>query len=247
MTGASRGIGASVASILATEGHCVVASARSETGLVRVCDEIARTGGDAVHRVADVTDVDGFEEVVQEVTQTIGPIEIFVSAAGVNPIFKAAVDISPNEFDTIFAVNVRAAFFGATAILRSMITHGRGGSIVMIASVGAVVPVPMNAPYCMSKASLSHFARVLALEAAKHEVRVNVVSPGFVTTELTQRLVADPRRRAELEAAIPAGRLGGRDDVAHAVAYLVSAASGYVTGTELIVDGGYGLRRAWPH
>jgi NAD(P)-dependent dehydrogenase (short-subunit alcohol dehydrogenase family) len=246
VTGASRGLGRAISLALATAGWTVIAVARSSEQLTELCDDITARGFSAVPRVGDVSDPEALRTLVQDVDTEFGPITGFVGNAGVNPIFKDAVDVTPDEFDQIFNVNARGSFFAATAVLRTMIARGSPGSIVLVGSVGADVPIEKNAVYCMSKSALVHLTRVLSLEAAPYGVRVNAVNPGFLATDLTAGVLRHPKHRGQLERAIPLGRIGQTDDVARSVRHLLSDDAAYVTGTTVTIDGGYSLRRGWP-
>jgi NAD(P)-dependent dehydrogenase (short-subunit alcohol dehydrogenase family) len=246
VTGASRGLGRSIAHRLARDGHAVGLVARSQADLRQVCAELETAGARAVAASADLTDPASFDIAVDHITQRLGDVQIFVANAGVSPVFKPAVDVTDAEFDAIFDVNVRGTFLSVTSIARRMIARDSGGKIVIVGSTGADVPVPGVSAYCASKAAVAQFAKVLALELAQHDITVNCVNPGYVATDLTAGLRQRPERRHALESAIPLGRVAEPDEIADVVTFLASSQSSYVTGAAITVDGGVSLPRAWP-
>lgn len=228
VTGASRGLGASITLTLAEAGARVLAVARSRVEL----DEQSSRHHNVIPLVGDVTDAD----FVQGLAQI--EIDILVNNAGMNrPLLIEEVDIG--TLDSMLALNVRAAFLVAQAAVKSMLVHGRGGSIVNITSQMGHVGSPKRTVYCMTKHALEGLTKAMAVEQAHRGIRVNSVAPTFIETAMTKPMLDDPAFLGFVKNMIPMGKIGQPEDVAAAVLYLASPASRMVTGTSLLVDGGW--------
>lgn len=168
-------------------------------------------------------------------------VELLVNNAGVN-IPRPAVEVTDDEWDTVFATSLKGTFFLQTAFARCWLKSGTAGSIVNIDSQAGIVAIEERAAYGASKAGLIRPTIILALEWAGHGIRVTAVAPTFVRTELTEATLSRPEWAAELLGRIPLGRFGEPDDVVGAVAYLLGETSGLVTGHTIAIDGGYTIR-----
>jgi len=246
VTGASRGLGSAAARRLALDGFSLGLLARTESSLREVAAQIDDAGGRSCVVPVDLADVNAFNSALDRVADELGGIDVFVANAGVSPIFKPAVDVTPSEYDEIFQTNVRGTFFAVTSVARRMIARAAGGTIIIVASNGADVPVPGASAYCASKAAVAHLARVLALELAHQDITVNCVNPGYAATDLTLGLRQRPERLTALESAIPLGRVAAPEEIADVVSFLASPRARYITGAAITVDGGVSLPRAWP-
>jgi len=228
VTGASRGLGATIALALAEAGARVQAVARSGAEL----DQLAGLHSNITPLVGDVTQAN----FVQGLAQI--EIDILVNNAGMNrPLLIEDVDIE--TLDQMLGLNVRAAFLVAQAAARSMLAHGRGGSIINITSQMGHVGSPKRTVYCMTKHALEGLTKAMAVELAPRGIRVNSVAPTFIETPMTKPMLDNPDFLGFVKSMIPLGRIGQPQDVAAAVLYLASPASRMVTGTSLLVDGGW--------
>jgi NAD(P)-dependent dehydrogenase (short-subunit alcohol dehydrogenase family) len=238
VTGAGRGLGRGCALELATAGAHVVLVSRTEQEVQAVADEVVAAGGYATALVADVTDRVALQEVVTAAGDT-GDLRVLLACAGTNRI-GSAEDYAVEDWDALFNVNVRAAFLACQAFGRHLLARRASGRIVLMSSQMGVVGYPGRVAYCASKHAVNGMTKALAVEWARQRIRVNAVAPTFVDTPLTHPMLEDAAFRAEvLERRLPTGELATINDVAHAVRYLASPASGSVTGHILHVDGGW--------
>jgi 3-oxoacyl-[acyl-carrier protein] reductase len=241
VTGAGSGFGEATAKRFAEEGGRVVVSDMNEVGMERVVSEIRSAGGDAVPIACNVAEEDQVAALVDGAMAAFGGIDVLVNNAGYSHHQRLMWKISVAEFDAVFAVNVRGVFLGCKYVIPHMI-EGGGGVIVNIASVGAIAPRPGVTPYNATKGAVLTLSKGLALEVARHNIRVNAVNPvaadtGFMKGAMgVDSLDADATER--LVATIPRGRLARPSDVAAAVTYLASDDGDFLTGTAINVDGG---------
>jgi NAD(P)-dependent dehydrogenase (short-subunit alcohol dehydrogenase family) len=237
VTGASMGIGYGLAKALANAGATVVATARHMKELQSLVDEITREGGEALAISLDVTDVKDIEEVMKEVQHKFGSIDILVNNAGLGAN-QPAVQITEEDWDLMMDVNLKGLFFCCQAAGKIMLQQGCG-KIVNISSQASVVGIKEHAVYCASKGGVNQLTRVLALEWSSRGVNVNAVAPTFTYTPGTAERLDDPSYLKGVVDRIPIGRVAEIKDVAGAVIYLASPAGDMVTGTVLLIDGGW--------
>jgi len=232
VTGASYGIGEGLSRALSAAGAEVAVGARSREPL----EELARSiGGLAVP--LDVSDVGSIRAGVDRVVEKFGRIDVLVNNAGLGDN-QLALDVTEGDWDRMMAVNARGLFFACQAAARHMLPR-RSGRIVNMSSQAGLVGIRGHAVYSASKGAVNQLTKVLALEWSPEGVTVNAIAPTFIVTPGTQERLSDPAFRASVLARIPAGRVGTIDDVAAAVIYLSSPAGALVTGTVLVVDGGW--------
>jgi NAD(P)-dependent dehydrogenase (short-subunit alcohol dehydrogenase family) len=233
VTGAGRGIGRGCARALAEAGADIVAVSRSPGELDRLADEVRSLGRSARPVALDVTHASGLRHLIDE----LPALDVLVVSAGTN-VPEPLLDVSDEHLDRLLALNVRATFVTLQAAARGMVAAGRG-SIVLISSQMGHVGAAGRSVYCATKHAVEGLTKAAALELAPHGVRVNSVAPTFVETPMTEPFLADEGFRASVEGRIPLGRIGRVEDVTGAVVYLASDASAMVTGTSLLVDGGW--------
>jgi sorbose reductase len=238
VTGASSGIGKRVALAYAQAGARVAIAARHIDALDEVAREIGSSGAGAVLPVrCDVTQPVEAAQLVQRVTGEFGGIDIAVCNAGIVSL-NALLDMPLAEFQDIQNTNVTGVFLTAQAAARAMVGQGRGGVIINTASMsGHVVNIPQQeGHYCASKAAVIQLTKAMAVEFAPHRIRVNSVSPGYIRTELVEPYT---EYHALWEPRIPLGRLGRPEELMGLYLYLASDASSYMTGSDIVIDGGY--------
>ena len=234
VTGASSGIGLGCAVALAEAGAEVTLTARGADRLEAVVAQMTDAGLTARALPLDAADVEATAAAIAE----HGPFDILVASAGTTRL-TPAIDATPQDFDTVIGVNLRAAFFAATAVARGLIAARRPGSIITISSQMGHVGGIDRSLYCASKFGVEGMTRAMAIEWGPHRIRVNTICPTFIRTPLTEPTFANPDRRAWIERKIALGRVGEVTDIMGAVTYLASDASALVTGTALLVDGGW--------
>ena len=233
VTGASRGIGASIALELARRGLKVIGTATSEAGASTISQALSAFPGCA-GQVLDVNDAASAEATVDAVVKTYGGLQVLVNNAGITRD-NLAMRMKDAEWDAVLDTNLKAVFRMSRAVMRSMMKQ-RYGRIINITSVVGASGNPGQVNYAAAKAGVAGMTRALARELGSRNITVNCIAPGFIETDMTAALSAVQQQA--LLAQIPLGHLGKPADVAHAVAFLASPQAGYVTGQELHVNGG---------
>ncbi len=234
MTGASRGIGRSIALKLAHDGAHVVLVARSQAGLASVAAEITTDGGSAECIACDLADGTAFGALVESVAEKCGRLDILVNNAGITKD-GLAMRMSDEDFDAVINVNLKSVFVGCRAALRPMM-RARFGRIINIGSISGITGNAGQANYSAAKAALIGLSKTLAKEMGAKSITCNVVAPGFIETDMTEAL--GERIKEQIIPSIPLRRLGKPEDIAAAVAFLASEDAGYLTGQVIVVDGG---------
>jgi NAD(P)-dependent dehydrogenase (short-subunit alcohol dehydrogenase family) len=240
VTGASRGIGRDLVLAMAGAGATVVAAARSSDDVGDLVAEVRADGGLAEAVRIDLGDRASIDRAIDEAVDRCGRLDVLVNNAGLGTNHDA-LDATEEEWDELFAVNVRGLFFACQSAGRRMVEQGFG-RIVNMASQAGLVGIPRHAAYSASKGAVIALTRVLALEWGPSGVTVNCVAPTFVRTPGTAERLDRPEFLADVLDRIPVGRVGTTTDVAGAVIYLASDAASLVTGTVLVVDGGWTAR-----
>jgi len=234
VTGASRGLGRACAAALAEAGARVVLAARGRDELERVAAEIAAAGGTAETLALDIADVERSAEALA----ALGPVDILVNNAGGNrpaPLLEVTVE----DFDAVMGINVRGAYFCAQAVARQMVAAGQGGVIINMSSQMGHVGGPRRTVYCATKHAIEGMTKAMAMDLAPHGIRVNALAPTFISTPMTRPFLDDPVFREDTMSRIALGRLGELPDVMGAVVFLASDAASLITGTSLLIDGGW--------
>jgi NAD(P)-dependent dehydrogenase (short-subunit alcohol dehydrogenase family) len=240
VTGGSRGVGRAIAQRLAADGAAVAVNYRRDDAAARdTVAAIEADGGRAVAFQAAIGDDQAVAAMTEAVRSDLGDVDILVSNAGTASRGRSVADTEPGEYLRLMTVHALGPLALIRSLLPAMRTRPRADIIVVSSAITGHTP-PFSAPYTMAKAALEAAARTLAREERSHGIRVNVVAPGLVATDMGERLVraVDGRALHDLDAHSPFGRVCLPEDVAGVVAFLVSADSGYVTGQRLVVDGG---------
>jgi NAD(P)-dependent dehydrogenase (short-subunit alcohol dehydrogenase family) len=240
VTGGSRGIGRAILELFLEQGASVAFCGRDDE-VGRSVEQELEAPDRAVFVAADVAVEAHVARLVETCTERFGPPSILVNNAGVNAAYDA-VEMSEEEWDRFFAIDLKAAWLAAKHVLPHMKRAGRG-SIVNVSSLHGFVTLEGFFPYAAAKSGLLGLTRSLALDYGPHGIRVNAVAPGFIRTRLVQESIdrnADPgAAERQMVAGVALGRIGGPDEVARAVRFLASDEASYVTGAELVIDGGY--------
>lgn len=234
VTGASSGIGLACAAALAGAGAEVALVARREAELLAAAEAIRARGGAASAHPLDITDLAATAEFVAGA----GPFDVLVNAAGLAR-HSPALDTRPEDYDAAMNLNLRAAYFLTREVARGLIAAGRGGSLVNVSSQMGHVGGPDRAVYCANKHALEGMTKAMAIEWGPRGIRVNTLCPTFIRTPLAAQTLENPERRAWVLSKIKLGRVGELEDVMGPVVFLASDASALVTGTALLVDGGW--------
>ena len=245
VTGASSGLGAQFARVLAQAGAAVVLAGRRVERLKGLRAHIVADGGDAHAVQLDVTDVDSIRAAVARAETEAGGIDILVNNSGVGHT-AALVDTQPEDFDMVFGTNARGAFFMAQEVAKRMIARAKGaapgtytgGRIINIASAGGLRPLPQIGVYCMSKAAVVHMTRVMALEWGRYGINVNALCPGYIDTEINHHLW-ETERGQKLINMLPRRRVGQPRDLDALIVMLASAQSDFVNGAVITADDGH--------
>lgn len=245
VTGAASGIGQELVLAMSEAGANILAVDRDRPKLDETCSLVGSPS--LAPLVLDLLEEGTEKRVVEVAVDVFGGIDVLVNCAGVFPS-SPALELSSREWDLVLDLNLRVPFLLSQAIARSMVGAGRAGNIVNMASAAGAIARPGVAHYCASKAALIMLTKVLAIEWAEHDIRVNAVAPGLVETPGVEDLLAteDGRREHEQKLAkIPLARTGRPREVAETVIFLASDAASFVTGHTLFVDGGYSAGRTF--
>jgi len=234
VTGAGRGIGLAAASALADAGAEVTLAARTVKEIEEAAEAIRARGQKAAPLALDVRDV----EATKKTIAAQAPFDILINNAGTNRP-APFVDVKVEDFDFVFSLNVRAAYFVAQAVARRLVEAKRPGSIIHVSSQMGHVGGARRSVYCASKHAIEGLTKAMAIELAPHGVRVNSLAPTFIETPMTKPFFENEAFRKDTLSRIKLGRLGQVEDLTGAVVFLASDASALMTGTSLIVDGGW--------
>lgn len=239
VTGGATGIGSGISQALAAAGANIVICGRRLERCENVCAKISELGVDAIPYRCDVSIQEDVERVMEEVIKRYDRIDILVNNAGIPGSAKPVLEIDLQEWRETLSINLTGAFLCSQAAARHMKKQGKG-KIINIASVGSFKPLPCSADYSASKGGMLMLTRVTALELIRHGINVNAICPGYIDTEFEADAINNVSGKFETK--IPAGRLGGTDDIGGAAVFLASSASDYMVGASVVVDGGVMLK-----
>lgn len=247
VTGASRGIGAAIARALADAGAAVVINYHTpeepefghdnRADAEALVDDIARAGGRAVTHQAEVSAADQVERLVQRPVDEFGSLDILVCSAGICP-FSDFLELTEEIWDRVHQINLKGAFLCSQAAAKIMIEQGRGGRIIGMSSISALVGGGRQVHYTPTKAGMHSLMQSMAISLGPHGITCNSIMPGAIATDINADDWQNPHTRARLGGRIPLGRMGEPADVAAPVVFLASDAARYVTGAGLLIDGG---------
>ena len=239
VTGASYGIGAATALALARDGFDVAVSATRVENLSNVVTKLEAMGTRVVPVALDLRAQSSIELATAQVIKAVGRVDVLVNNAGVT-LRKAALDVTPEEWDAVIRTNLTGTFFMTQQVARHLVGSGRPGCIISIASTHGLVGLATRSAYGISKAAIIHMTRMLAIEWADHGIRVNAIAPGRVETGSPARAasLADPKYREAMLNRVPLHCFCTSEEVAGAASYLASPQAAYITGQTLILDGG---------
>lgn len=236
VTGSSRGIGRAVAAALAEAGARVGLNGRDRVALERTAGELAAEGADVQAFPFDVRDEGEVRAAIDAVESTLGPVAVLVNCAGIQHR-TPLLDLSVEDWQRVIDINLTGTFLVARAVARGMVARGEG-KIINIASVQADLARPGIAPYTAAKGGVRNLTRAMAAEWSPQNVQVNAIAPGYLATEMTEALRADPEFDAWVVQRTPARRWGTAEDVVGAALWLAGPGSSFVTGQTIFVDGG---------
>jgi NAD(P)-dependent dehydrogenase (short-subunit alcohol dehydrogenase family) len=237
VTGASRGIGRAIACGLAEQGADIIAVGRSASGLADIATQIGKLTS-VLQFAADIGKLSDIDALTRAALDRFGKIDVLVNNAALGGPLRATEAVTPEEFDELMDVNLRGTFFLTNAVARSMMKSG-GGSIINISSIAAETAAPRAAVYSAAKGALNALTLTLAVEWARHGIRVNGIAPGYIKTDLTEAMEKDDKVRQYVTSRTPLGRMADPSELVGLAVYLASNEASFQTGTTIRVDGGW--------
>jgi glucose 1-dehydrogenase len=244
VTGGAKGIGKAIAIRFAQEGADVVITDRDAEASLETTNELRALGCKALSAPADVSDRSAIEDMVQRVLRDFGPIDILVNNAGII-VFGSLMQCRPEDWDRMLAVDLTGSFHCTQLVGQHMAKRGGGGRLIHIGSTASLLPTAEQGAYCVAKAGLRMMSMMAAMELAPHGITSNLLCPQGAVTDINRELLSDSAVMAKLEANIPAGRMAKTEEIAAAAAFLASDEAAYITGTELVHDGGATIGSLW--
>lgn len=244
VTGGAKGIGKAIAIRFAQEGADVVITDRDAEASLETTNELRALGCKALSAPADVSDRSAIEDMVQRVLRDFGPIDILVNNAGII-VFGSLMQCRSEDWDRMLAVDLTGSFYCTQLVGQHMAKRGEGGRLIHIGSTASLLPTAEQGAYCVAKAGLRMMSMMAAMELAPHGITSNLLCPQGAVTDINRELLSDSAVMAKLEANIPAGRMAKTEEIAAAAAFLASDEAAYITGTELVHDGGATIGSLW--
>lgn len=234
VTGASSGLGLACAAALADAGAHVILAARGRDKLEAAAAAISEAGGSTETLVMDVADIAGMRDRLKP----LGGLDVLINSAGIAR-HTSALETTPEDYDAVTDINVKGAYFLSVGVAHGMISAGIKGSIINVSSQMGHIGGIERGVYCATKHAVEGFTKALAIEFGPKGIRVNTLAPTFIRTPLAEQTLANPERKAWVESKIKLGRIGELSDIMGPAVFLASDASALITGTSLLVDGGW--------
>jgi glucose 1-dehydrogenase len=238
VTGGNSGIGEAIVLDLARRGFSIVIDYVADPdATARLEQEIAKLGGQSIGVEADVSKLADLQKLVDTAASHFGRLDVMVNNAGIETR-TSVLDTAEAQYDKVMNVNLKSAFFGTQIAARQMIKQGAGGRIINITSVHEDWPMPGNTAYCLAKGGMRMLTRTAGVELARHNILVVGIGPGAVATPINLSTMNDPAKLAQLDAAIPLGRMARPDEIASVVGFVAGDGASYLTATTIFADGG---------
>ena len=239
VTGSDRGIGKGIAIAFAKEGCKVVVNSHKDTDEgYKVVEDAKKLGSDAIFVVADVSREKDVKNLVGKAVNKFGKLDILVNNAGIL-VFGTLSTLTEKDWDRQMDVNLKGVFLCSKYAVQQMISQGKGGRIINISSIAGLVGFPGISAYCASKGGVTELTREAALDLAQYGITVNAINPGVIVTDMTKGMLEDPATNKTLLASTPIGRFGQPEDIGNAAVFLALDESSFITGHNLVVDGGW--------
>jgi glucose 1-dehydrogenase len=238
VTGGNSGIGQAIVLELARQHANVVIDYVSHPEATEALEQqVSKLGSQSIGIKADVSKLADLQMLVDKAVSTFGRVDIMVNNAGIETR-SSILDTTEDQYDRVMAINLKSAFFGTQIVAQQMIKQGGGGCIINITSVHEDWPMPGNTPYCLSKGGMRLLTRTAGIELARHNIRVVGVGPGAVATPINRSTMDDPAKLAQLDAAVPLGRMARPEEIAKVVGFVAGDGASYLTATTVFADGG---------
>lgn len=242
VTGSNRGIGKGIAIAFAKEGcKVVVSNYKKDNEGEEAVNEIKKLGSDAIFVKADVSKGNDMNGLVKKAVEKFGKLDIMVNNAGIL-VSGSVKELTEKDWDRQMSVNLKGAFFGTKYAVEQMVKRGKGGRIINISSIAGLVGFPGISAYCASKGGVTQLTKEVALDCAKDGITVNAINPGIIVTEMTKGMLEDKATRKNFLENTPVGRVGTPEDIGNAAVFLALDESSFITGHNLVVDGGWTAR-----
>ncbi len=244
VTGAARGIGRAIAARFAAEGAHIVIADVDRAAAEEARSLIESAGGRAISVVTDVSNRKEVESMLEVCIGEFGGVDVLVNNAGMI-VFGTLLECTREDWERMMAVDLTGAFHCTQVVARRLVDQKRGGRLIHLGSTASLLPAPQQAAYCIAKAGLAMLSRMAALEWAPHRITSNLLCPFGAVTDINRDLLSDPKLMSQLESKVPAGRMATVEEIAAAVAFLASDEADYITGIDLVHDGGITLSGQW--